>query len=133
MSRPEAVAPSIHPESSSIASLFNGRLSLANERHGKEVLIEAHLPLIPRFVALVKPCGRKPGFGADCVLAPLPMVRCGRTVSRGRLGWRPWEKVIQVFPFERGQFVIRDAESYPPPSDAPVPERSKPIPGRTSR
>jgi len=47
---------------------------LANERHGKEVLIEAHLPLIPRFVALVKPCGRKPGFGADWRSRALPMV-----------------------------------------------------------
>src|SRR5207249_6095326 len=60
-------------------------------------------------------------------------MRYGRTASRGHCGWRPGDKLVQVFPFEPGQFVIGDTESYSPPFEAPVPERSKPIPGRTSR
>src|SRR5436190_6203521 len=122
-----------------IASQLNGRLSMANERHGKDFLIEVRpAPALTRLLHFIARLRRNGcGFGprsrrpqlvlsnhadgsqpswADCGPATLPLMRCGRTVSRVRCGWPSDDKVLQVFPFERGQFVVRHAESHPPPS-----------------
>jgi len=40
-----SLRPSIHPECGSLASLFNDRLSVVNERHGKDLLTEVRPPL----------------------------------------------------------------------------------------